>query len=202
MGVNLRLTGYSVELWGWPPSRAGHRIPYNRGFRRNAHFRMRSLVLALVVLIAPACAYAQDFSSLEERMSASEFKAAGLEKLSADELSALNQWLRERATTASSGAGPNAGFASQPDPNDQRGLRNATSADGEIVSRIQGEFKGWSGRTRFVLENGQVWEGLADSGSLSVNLVDPVVRIKKGLIGTWYLKVDGYNATAKVQRIK
>lgn len=185
-----------------PPSRASHRIPYNRGSRRNAHFRMRSLLFAIFALILPACAYAQDFSSLEERMSASEFKAAGLQKLSADELSALNRWLREHAATASTRVDSGVDFAAQPDPNDQRGLRSAPSGDGDIVSRISGVFKGWSGSTRFVLENGQVWEGLADNGSLSVDLVDPVVRIKKGLIGTWYLKVDGYNTTAKVQRIK
>ncbi len=135
-------------------------------------------------------------------MSASEFKAAGLEKLSAEELTALNEWLRERAATSSAAAASNASFAAQPDPNDQRGLRNAPATDGDIVSRIPGVFKGWSGRTRFVLENGQVWEGLADSGSLSVDLVDPVVRIKKGLIGTWYLSVDGYNTTAKVRRVQ
>ncbi len=135
-------------------------------------------------------------------MSSTEFKAAGLEKLSAEELTALNQWLRERAATVPSAAVSSSGFAPQPDPSDQRGLRNAPSADGDIVSRIPGVFKGWSGGTRFVLENGQEWEALGDSGSLSVDLVDPVVRIKKGLIGAWYLKVDGYNTTAKVRRIK
>ncbi|MGQ0801970.1 MAG: hypothetical protein ACT4NL_17880 [Pseudomarimonas sp.] len=166
---------------------------------------MRSLVFAiftlvLPVLTLPTVALAQDFSSLEERMSASEFKAAGLEKLSADELNALNLWLRQRATT--SVAGSNAYSAAQPDPNDLRGLPSAPSADGDIVSRIPGVFKGWSGRTRFELENGQVWEGLPENDSLAVNLVDPVVRIKKGLVGTWFLKVDGYNKAAKVRRIR
>lgn len=163
---------------------------------------MRSLIVALLIVLSSTCALAQDFSSLEERMSASEFRAAGLGKLSPEELTALNQWLRERAATATVAAGTSAYIGVQPDSNDQRGLRAAPSADGDIVSRIPGQFKGWSGRTQFVLENGQVWEGLADSGSLSVNLVDPEVRIKKGLFGTWYLSVEGYNTTAKVRRIK
>src|SRR3546814_11473862 len=57
---------------------------------------MRHIAFALagIMLLAPAVVAAQQFSSLEERMTYNEFRAAGLEKLSADELAAPNTWLR------------------------------------------------------------------------------------------------------------
>jgi hypothetical protein len=157
---------------------------------------MHRLVLLLSLLIAPVTLLAETFSSLEERMSQSEFKAAGLEKLSSAELQALNSWLRERSAEAATRSA-----AIAPAGIDQRGLRLPVADQDEIVSRIAGDFRGWSGRTRFTLENGQIWEGGGDS-TLSVRLVDPVVRISQGTLGTWYLRVDGYNTTAKVKRIQ
>ena len=50
-------------------------------------------IVPLLVLAAPS-ALAQEFSSLEERMSSDDFTSAGLERLSADELARLNDWLR------------------------------------------------------------------------------------------------------------
>jgi hypothetical protein len=55
---------------------------------------LRRFAVSLLVLAFAAPAAAQEFSSLEERMSAAEFKAAGLDKLSPAELEALNRWLR------------------------------------------------------------------------------------------------------------
>jgi len=59
---------------------------------------MRSILIALVFLSAGSAA-AAGFSSLEERMSQSEFHAAGLDKLNADELRALDDWLRTHYAT-------------------------------------------------------------------------------------------------------
>lgn len=162
---------------------------------------MRLFVLALCLMFAPAALLAQEFSSLEERMSYNDFKAAGLDKLSPEELQRLNEWLRQRASATL--AAPSAPAAvAQEASGDQRGLRLPEERGKTIVSRIPGEFRGWSGQTRFTLENGQVWESLPENSSLTVKLVDPVVRIEPGFFGSWSLKVDGYNASAKVRRIK
>lgn len=148
--------------------------------------------LALVLALGlPASTTAQEFSSLEERMSAAEFKAAGLDKLSAEELARLNAWLRNKSSSLGSGA---AGY-------DPRGLR-APGGDRPIGSRIVGEFRGWSGPgTRIELDNGQVWETV-DGSSLVVKLDNPRVSITPGSFGSWFLKVDGYNTSAKVKRIR
>ena len=58
-----------------------------------------TLLLAVFGLAANS-ASAAGFSSLEERMSQSEFHAAGLDKLSPTELNALNEWLRTHNAAA------------------------------------------------------------------------------------------------------
>ena len=54
----------------------------------------------LLVCLAGGSLAAAPFSTLEERMSQSEFKAAGLERLSPEELKSLNDWLRSHGLTA------------------------------------------------------------------------------------------------------
>ena len=90
-------------------------------------------------------ASAAGFSSLEERMSQSEFHAAGLDKLSPTELNALNEWLRTHNAATTTLVTP----SGQP-------VFYASEADREVVQdRIDGSFSGWRGHSVFKLENGQ-----------------------------------------------
>ncbi|NNJ64680.1 MAG: hypothetical protein HKP16_03880, partial [Xanthomonadales bacterium] len=58
----------------------------------------RLITPALLLLVAAAPLQAADgFSSLEEQMSGKEFTEAGLDKLSQDELDALNAWIRRHS---------------------------------------------------------------------------------------------------------
>ena len=69
----------------------------------------------------------------------------------------------------------------------------------QITSRILGEFKGWSGYTKFQLENGQVWQQSSE-GLLIVRINNPTVIIKKSFFGTYSLNVEGINSSIKVRR--
>jgi hypothetical protein len=152
----------------------------------------RFTAVALVLFsLAAGSAFAQQFSTLEERMTYAEFKAAGLEKLTAEELAALNSWLAGKSRVAATPA------------QDTRGFEGRASPDGAVVSSIPGTFKGWKGKgDRFTLANGQVWE-VTDSGTrLSVTLENPTVTIERGMLDAWSLRVEGYNARARVKRIK
>ena len=71
----------------------------------------------------------------------------------------------------------------------------------QITSRILGEFKGWSGYTKFQLENGQIWQQ-SNEGLLIVRINNPTVIIKKSFFGTYNLNVEGVNSTIKVRRIQ
>ena len=71
----------------------------------------------------------------------------------------------------------------------------------QITSRILGEFKGWSGYTKFQLENGQIWQQSSE-GLLIIRINNPTVIIKKSFFGTYNLNVESVNSTIKVRRIQ
>lgn len=173
--------------------------------------------LFLLVLFASVGLQARD---LKSEMSAQAFTAAGLHRLSAEELKALNDYLSAGASAGSSAAvaAPASASASaavaapasarQPalaaQPLDQRGLEQVRSANDKspIESRILGPFRGWDGNTRFELENGQVWEQIDRGESYSVRRESPQVIIIPGMMGTWFLKLSDANGRARVKRVK
>jgi hypothetical protein len=164
----------------------------------------RPIALALALVLLPATALqAQEFSSIEERMSGAEYRAAGLDKLSDEELAVLNRWIRDNLSGSpqqASGVAP-AGIAPTASA-DRRGFPQDGGGE-DIVSRIVGEFSGWSGSgQRITLENGMVWETTDPSSRLAVRLQDPGVRIRSGVAGAWFLRVDGYNTQVRVRRIQ
>lgn len=162
---------------------------------------MRRHALAVVVtglLLAAAtfAAHAQQFSSLEERMTPAEFKAAGLDKLSPEELVRLNTFLRTDTDHLVSEA------RGKQDPK-RVGFHDSGANRDPIKSTIPGIFHGWDGSTTFHLANGQVWRQIASDSRLSgVRMENPEVTIKPGLFGSWELTVKGYSAFAKVERVQ
>jgi len=147
-------------------------------------------------LIATA-AIAKEFSSVEEQMSSRDFKAAGLEKLSPEELSALNAWIRNNPSTSGAGVVYNRAA----DDRVRIGFDDSDVRD-VITSNIIGEFKGFGGGTILKLENGQTWQVTGGELGGIKAMTNPKVTIRPGLIGGWRLQVDGYNSVAKVNRIK
>ncbi len=147
-------------------------------------------------LIATA-AIAKEFSSVEEQMSSRDFKAAGLEKLSPEELAALNAWIRSNPSTSGAGVVYNRAA----DDRVRIGFDDSEARE-VVTSNIIGEFKGFGGGTTLKLENGQTWQ--VESGDLSgiKAMSNPKVTIRPGLIGGWRLQVEGYNSVAKVKRVE
>ena len=163
---------------------------------------MRRMLLPALLAFAltAGTAAAQEFSSLEERMSAKEFREAGLDKLTPEELARLNAWLAGRMQAQAQAAAP----AAPSVPDDRRGFRdNDDDEGGDIVSSIAGTFRGWSKLgDRFVLTNGQVWEVTDAPTKFSVSVENPTVRIEPGMFNAWYLSIGGYNSRVKVKRIR
>lgn len=162
------------------------------------------LAVLILSLIGPLAAQ-QSFSTLEERMTGDEFRAAGLGKLSSEELAALNRWIQARSLTENEaleltrGAQPSTAATVA---EDRRGLPHSGERDDPIVSNLVGPFNGWSGKQQFELQNGMVWR-MTDSSTFSIATVDsPQVTISPGILGAWYLRVDGYNRRVRVERIR
>ncbi|QGW64203.1 hypothetical protein GOY17_04285 [Lysobacter soli] len=154
-------------------------------------------LLALAALL-PLATSALAQQKIEQQMSYEQFKASGLDKLSAAELANLNAWLEGKLEVETAKAVEG---ARQESGDDRRGLTERESRD-PVAAAITGAFTGFGKGRQYTLDNGQVWQQI-DEASLSAKLDNPKVRITPSLLGgAWYLAVDGYNTRAKVQRVK
>lgn len=166
---------------------------------------MRHLLPTLVLaatLSAPALLLAQQAPPLQQQMSAEQFKAAGLDKLSAEELANLNQWLDRRIDTAANEAAEQAAAAATERVQSQaRGFLSFGSNE-SIEANITGEFSGFSRGRVYRLDNGQEWEQTDAARLDGVRKNNPKVIINSGVMGAWYMRIDGYNTRAKVRRVK
>jgi hypothetical protein len=158
---------------------------------------LTKLFAATLLVLATPLAGASEFSSLEERMSGDEFNAAGLEQLSPDQLARLNEWLRGQWPAAAAAATP------YPAQADTRGLSQVAASRDAIVDQYDGEFTGWTSGATIRLKNGMVWETLDNARPLSIRPVqDPTVIIEPALMGSWLMRVEGYNASVRVKRLR
>ena len=158
--------------------------------------------LAMVVLLAcPYVALAQTATpqGIERQMTPEQFKAAGLDKLSAAELANLNAWLNRTITVETTRA---AADARKKVEDDNRGFFNFGSVE-PIVGRIKGEFRGFEKGRTYTLENGHVWKQIDEATLAGVRKTNPQVKITPSMVGNaWYMAIEGYNSRAKVQRVK
>jgi hypothetical protein len=181
-------------------------------YRDSQMKKLLFFVLAFSVHLAANAA--DEFSTLEERMSGKEFKATGLVKLTDAELAALNDWLRRHSVAtlenaaarpaASAAVAANAGVETNTD--DMRGFEGKKSddpADEVIKSTIVGTFDGWKKEgTLFKLANGMVWQQSEQDNFYMKPVENPEVTVKKGFMNSWSLSVVGYNKKVSVKRIK
>ncbi|MEM9301240.1 MAG: hypothetical protein AAGE01_03975 [Pseudomonadota bacterium] len=164
------------------------------------------LVTAGLLLLSLGALAQDSFSTLEERMSGRDFERAGLDKLSPAELEFLNDWLRGKglapARAAATGAPAAAGAPAVTE--EQMGLRRKTTQSERVVieSNIVGTFRGWTGRNKWTLANGHVWEQVGGETYTAQVTENPDVRIEPKMLGSWKMYVDGYGRSVKVRRIK
>jgi hypothetical protein len=172
---------------------------------------MNKILIALLSLITafPLLA-AEGFASFEEQMTGKEFAAAGLNKLSPQELDALNDWIRKHSLATLDT--PKSGLVTSYSGNDQHDLKSEDEDADEgkekkkerttITSTLDGKFGGWDGQTVFKLENGQIWAQADKDKFYTKDVKNPVVIIEPGMFGTWRLQVEGFDEDCKVKRIQ
>ncbi|MBD9536335.1 MAG: hypothetical protein ACN6RG_02480 [Stenotrophomonas sp.] len=155
--------------------------------------------------LLPAHAQRVVHGDLQQQMSPAEFKAAGLDKLNAEELAALNNWLQGKVEQAASVASAAVEQAREEGRQEvivkNRGFFDFGSRD-PIVAKLEGEFRGFGKGRQYTLDNGQVWEQTDEASVSGVRRDMPTVEITPGLMNVWYLRVEGLNTRAKVRRTK
>src|SRR6266849_1849037 len=117
---------------------------------------------------------------LQDMMTAEEFKAAGLEKLSSEELKNLNAWLQGFREVAETKAAEKAT------------AKAAKMAKLEqTLSRVDGTFTGLTGRTIIKLQDGTVWKQANIDDHYRAQVTDhPAVFVSRGPFG-WKMRIEG-----------
>jgi hypothetical protein len=154
----------------------------------------RSLLLLMSVALAvPVAAFAADqYVPLQQRMTPEEFKAAGLDKLSPDQLNNLDNWLSGHGKVVTKVV-------------DQSGkpvFYPTTEKAGPVQAHVQGSFTGFTGHTQVTLDNNQVWQQSDSTRVSCMSSENPKIAIRRSLMGNWMAAVDGCNDTAPMSRVK
>ena len=190
------------------------------------HLR-RFFFLALIFLTS-AFAAEGIFPGLRSVLTDAEWKRAGLDRLSPDQVGVIDaaiisHYMRAvtgvgplpsaAALTAVPRAAPVSPVAAQPPaaakpPESARGspsiwerfgLSKGSDSDWRKQPPLLARCTGWQGGNRFVLDNGQVWEGL---DSIPFELEGKQVIIEARPLGGFALKLDEKSAVIRVQRVK
>lgn len=134
------------------------------------------VVFTSLFCIATAAGQAQnaDFPGLEKAMSPQAYEAAGMNKLSSEERSRLDDFIRGYAAASSEKA---ATAAVDQATKEGKVKRNEPEV---IQSSIVGRFAGYNGRSSFTLENGQVWRQSQQVSRAYPPIDSPPVLIIKG----------------------
>ena len=70
-----------------------------------------------------------------------------------------------------------------------------------VRSKIDGEFSGWNGLTRFPLKNGQMWENRS-TRRYNYSAVDPEVEITRNFLGIYRMRLVDTGKAINVRRIR
>ncbi len=156
-----------------------------------------------MLCLAPLAALAAEpYVAVEQRLTAEQRKATGIDTLSPQQLALLNRLLSEdraEAAQAASQAATQAASTStqrDPDPSRYLGLEQKT-----ITSRVKGTVSGWEPGTEFALENGQVWKVLKGSRTLDAPMESPEILVVPRNAGRGLHQVQADQPKARVYRI-
>ncbi len=172
---------------------------------------MKTPLLALVLFLSAAVtASAQtSFPGLKAILSEAEWKRAGLDRLSPDQIGVIDaalirqqagataqlQTQLKQARTAPAVATP----AANPTLLSRFGLPSFDDSDWRNQPPLRAKVLQWEGGNRFRLDNGQVWEGFE---AITYDLPGKEIEIHARPHGQFALVVDGANTTLRVMRLR
>lgn len=163
---------------------------------------MRKLFLVTILSLLASVTFVaraeRPYVAIEQRLTAEQLKATGLDQLSAEQLAALNTLLKEDQQVQVQAVRSEV---------EQEAKSSGIDRDKSepIVSRIVGEFSGWSASTSFRLENGQTWrvtntpDYYVPKSKAKAGLA---VSVSPGMLGGWVLRVEGHSVPAKVTQVR
>jgi hypothetical protein len=170
---------------------------------------MKITLFALLLFTATLASAQETFPGLKSVLSAAEWKRAGLDRLSPDEIGVIDAALirHQSGTTAklqtelaTARETVTAVTVEQKKGILQRfGLPVFDNTDWRALPPLKAKVVKWEGGNRFVLDNGQVWEGFEP---ITYELVGKDIEIQARPMGQFALVVDGVNTTLRVMRLR
>lgn len=154
--------------------------------------RLPCLSLLIAVLAVPPMAHAQQYEPLARRMSTTEFKAAGLDRLTPSQLEALDHWLQTHDKPTTRVVDTSGKPVFYPEEKKRR----------LIEARLTGRFSGWNGHEVLTLDNGQQWKQVGSDDVMCNPSTAPAVKVRPSLFGSWLMHVHGCNGSAHVERVR
>lgn len=181
--------------------------------RFNSHIKYPVTLLAVLTLALTAVA-GGDFG---QTLTPEEVRAAGLAKLTPEEFAQL-ETLVQRYKAGDSAGTPTVPQARQGVPATKSAkllpawvgalltlerTGNRPDKTNVMESRLEGNFIGWSGRTSFRLDNGQLWSQVnGESYLYAPTLRSPKIKIYPASFGTFWLEIEGVNQRCRVKPVK
>ncbi len=166
------------------------------------------LLVALLLSAVPGFTQ-ENFPGLKSVLSAAEWQRAGLDRLSPDEVGVIDAALIRHQSGATARLQTELATAQQTVATVQVeqkkgllqrfGLPIFDSADWRSLPPLKARFVKWEGANRFVLDNGQVWEGFEP---ITYELAGKELEIQARPHGQFALIVDGVNTTLRVMRLR
>lgn len=170
--------------------------------------KTRIPVLTAVLLLVAAPAFAQaTFPGLKALLTDAEWKRAGLDRLTPDQLGVIDAALikREAGLTAQHQAA--LATASQTAATAEKaadapasfGLTAKDGPDWQNIPPLKAKVVKWETPSRFRLDNGQVWES---ADMIVYDLIGVDIEIQARPNGRFALAVNGQNTTLRVSRVR
>lgn len=69
-------------------------------------------------------------------------------------------------------------------------------------SRLNSEFVGWRKNTTFTLDDGSRWQVIAENDYVSPARPAPRVKIRPGMLGSYWMEIEGVRTRVKVKPLK
>jgi hypothetical protein len=171
---------------------------------------MKISLLTLLLCLSAAVGSAQTtFPGLKAILSAAEWKRAGLDRLTPDEIGVIDAALirqqagttaqlqteltKARTVAATPAPAANPGLMSR------FGLPLFDEGEWRNMPPLRAKVTKWEGGNRFRLDNGQVWEG---HEPITYDLPGKEIEIQARPHGQFALVVDGVNTTLRVMRLR
>ena len=202
---------------------------YTTTFRGLRHKLASTTAIGItsVMMIFNGPTLGSESDNIESMMSAEERLKSGVDTLTAEQRQFLNNWLKEnygrrtesavtRTTADEQSASTEQPAKLEATPEaieaevdrrvaaklaDKRESEKAKQSDSAFEARLTGDFTGWTGKTIFKLDNGQVWRQRS-SANYRHRGSDRRVTFKKNWMGGWEMTVVSSGKTVLVRKVQ